>query len=207
MSLTVVLVVLVPLLLFGWLIGQAMPTPRDRQLERLRTRARTLQLHVTLRMLPDPDPEPGQRVSSGGVVREPKLEVAAYTLPLRLPRELDKRHAPSWSVARMRQHDEEVYAEGLSAGWRLQRAEVSLQPGILATLSELLARTPRGTVTLEASARDVTLCWRERGGDEEVDAIAALLEDVAAFQTARAREAAGQEARADAQPGQDAPEE
>lgn len=203
MSATVILVILVPLVLFAWLVGQAMPTPRDRQLERLRTRARELDLHVTLRMAPDPDPEPEQRVSSAGVPRDPRLELAAYALPVRLPRDVPTPHALHWRVARMRQHVDEIYVEGLAPGWRLDRADLPLQADVLVALSALIDRCPRGTVTVEGSPRDVTLCWRERGEVEEVDHLRTLLGDLAAFQTGLARAAAGLEAEREALPDSD----
>lgn len=193
MSLTVWLVVLVPLALFAWLVSQAMPTPRDKQLERLRTRARARDLHVTLRQFPDPDPDAEARVSSAGRVRDARLDLAAYTAPLRLPAGVEKRHAPSWRVCRMRNHPDEQYDAGLPTGWRFDRAELPLRDAVLAELSTLLARTPEGTAALEASARDVTLCWRERGEAEAVDAVADLLADVVAFQLAVADDAAKRE--------------
>lgn len=193
MSLTVWLVILVPLAIFVWLVGQAMPTPREKQLERLRARARVLDLHVSLRQLPDPDPDAASRVSGGGRLRDAKLDLAAYTAPLRMPAGLEKRHAPSWRVCRMRNHEQEQYDAGLPPGWRLDRAELPLRDSVLAELSALLARAPEGTVALEASSRDATLSWRERGEAEAVDEVAGLLADTVAFQLTIAEETAQRE--------------
>ncbi|MEE4298975.1 MAG: hypothetical protein V2J24_06000 [Pseudomonadales bacterium] len=204
MSLTIWLVILVPLAIFAWLVAQAMPSPRDRQLGRLRARARTLDLQVSLRQLKDPDPDPASRVSGGGRVRDAKLDLAAYTAPLRLPAGVEKRHAPAWRVCRMRHHAQEQYDEGLPAGWRFDLAELPLREPVLAELAALLARAPEGTAALEASAREVTLCWRERGEADAVDEVAALLADVVAFQLARAAESAQRErAGAGAAAGED----
>lgn len=193
MSATVWLVILVPLAIFAWLVGQAMPTPRDRQLERLRARARELDVHVSLRQLRDPDPDASSRVTSGGKERDAKLDLAAYTLPLRLPSGVEKRHAPSWRVCRMRHHPDEQYDDNLPPGWRLDRAELPLRSEVLGDLSALIARAPEGTAALEASPRDATLCWRERGEVAEVDAIAELLAGVVGFQLSLAEQEARRE--------------
>ena len=196
MSVTVWFVILIPLAIFAWLVGQAMPTPRDRQLQRLRSRARELDIHVSLRQLRDPDPDPGSRVTSGGRTRDARLDLAAYARPLRLPDGVETRHAPTWRLCRMRHHAEDRYDEGLPPGWRLDRAELPLRAPVLAELSALVARTPAGTEALEASPREVTLCWRERGEAGALDALAAFLDDVAAFQTSLAEDAARREREA-----------
>lgn len=197
MSLTVVVIIAIPLLLFAWLIGQAMPTPRDRQLARMRTRARELEINVTVGHVADPDPDAESRVSSDGTPREPKLELAMYTRGLRLPTPVEKRHVPVWRALWMRHHADEVLTPGLPPGWRFERPDLPLLDPVLARLSELLAAMPKGTATVEASATACTIGWRERGGDAEVARIGGLLDRLAAFQLDLARAAAERERRRD----------
>ena len=54
----------VVLILFAWLLRQALPSPRDRQLERLRTAARAQGLQVSLR--PETPTQTGDRLRPGG---------------------------------------------------------------------------------------------------------------------------------------------
>ena len=203
MSVTVALVILVPLALFGWLVSQAMPTPRERQLQRLRNRAREHDIVVTLRQVKDPDPAPADRVSSGGKVREPRLEVAAYALPVRLPAPVDGRHAPAWRVQYLRNQADKVVDEGLREGWRFETPGLPLTGSPVAELSAFLASAPVGTVQVEGGKREVALCWRERGEAEEVDAIADLLARLGAWQTGLAEQAASAERAAHAPDGVD----
>jgi hypothetical protein len=206
MSATVWIVIAVPLLLFAYLIGQAMPSPRDRQLSRLRTHARSLDLNVGVHAVADPDPDAGERVDGSGRVRDARLQVAGYTRALRLPAGVEKRHMPAFRLHWMRHHPDEVLEAGLPPGWRFERADLPLTPAVLERLSALLERTPRGTVSLEASATGVSLLWRERGTTEEVDAVGALLDDVRDLAQDLARDAlAADRRRREVDDGHDAP--
>lgn len=190
--------ILIPLVLLLWLVAQVMPTPRDRQLNRLRAHARGLGLAVHVRRVPDPDPEPEARVSGGGGARDPRLEVAVYTRPLRLPAGIERRHVPAFRALAMPRHADEVLVPGLPAGWRLERSDLPLLDPVLAELGALLVRTPRGTVTVEGTASGCSVAWRERGETDEVDALAAVLDDLRGFQLALARKAVAREAAPDA---------
>lgn len=196
MSATVWVIILVPLVLFGWLIGQAMPTPRERQLQRLRGSARALDLAVSVRRIEDPDPEPVDRVSSAGQARDPRLDVAAYGRGIRLPTGVEKRHVPGWQAVWMRHHADRVFTPGMAPGWRLERADLPLLDSVIERLSALLRRAPRGTLSIEAGAGGCTLCWRERGGDAEVEQVAELLDDLREFQLELALERSRREVRA-----------
>lgn len=193
MTTTTWIVILVPLLLFGWLIAQIMPTPRDRQLARLRSRARALDMGVGVSQLADPDPDASARVSSGGEARSPKLDVAVYSRYFRLPAGIERRHVPLWRVLWMRHHADEVMVAGLPAGWRFDRPGLPLVAPVLAQLSALLARAPTGTASVEGMASGCSLSWRERGSEQEVEAIRALLDDITALQLDLARAAARRE--------------
>ena len=201
MTVTVALVILIPLALFGWLVSQAMPTPRERQLQRLRNRAREHDIVVTLRQVKDPDPAPADRVSSGGKVREPRLEVAAYALPVRLPATVEGRHAPTWRVQYLRNQADTVVDDGLCQGWRFETPGLPLTGSPIAELSAFLASAPAGTVQVEGGKREVALCWRERGEAGEVDAMADLLARLVAWQTGLAEQAAAAERAARATDG------
>ena len=203
MSVTLALVIFVPLILFGWLMSQAMPTPRERQLQRLRNRARDHDIVVTLRHVKDPDPDPADRVSSGGKVRDPRQEVAAYAFPMRLPPGVDGRHAPAWRVQYLRNHANAVHDAGLCPGWRFETAGLPLTGSAVAELSEFLADAPAGTVQIEGDKREVALCWRERGEAEEVDAVADLLAGLATWQAALAAQVASAERAARSVDGMD----
>lgn len=197
---TVWLVILVPLVLFAWLVGQAMPSPRDRQLVRLRQHARSLDLNVAVRALPDPDPDAGARVDSSGRARDAQLQVASYSRALRPPRGVEKRHLPVWRLVWMRHHAEDVMEQGLPPGWRFERAGLPLVASVLERLSALLDAVPKGTVSLEGSHTGVTLNWRERGSVDEVDAVAGVLDGIRDLGLELAREAARSEAHGRADP-------
>ena len=208
MSVSVWLVILVPLLLLGWLVSQAMPTPRDRQLQTLRGRARALDLTVTLRSLDDPDPAPAERVSSSGRPLEPKLSVAGYARALRPPSGLLPRAFPQWRVWWLRNRSGERHDEALPPGWRFDARDhdLPLVDAVTQRLGELLQQVPEGTHCVEATGREVTLYWRERGDASEVDAIGAFLDGLRAFQIDLA-ERAGAEGPEDAADDADARED
>lgn len=200
MNTTVLIIIGVTLLLFLGPLLWMRPTPRDKQLERLRARARTLGMHVSVKIIPDPDPHFSQRVTSGGKVLDPKREVAVYRLPIDLPAELDTAHAPVWEVARMRGDKEgqdklDAFNPGLQPGWQITRPGLPLHAEVIAELSGLLAQAPGGTVLLDANSRSCGLYWRERGGEEAVDSILHLLQQVRDWQLRLTRQLAEEAAR------------
>ncbi|MCC5888104.1 MAG: hypothetical protein JJT88_16845 [Gammaproteobacteria bacterium] len=198
MSITVIIIIAFTIALVVGPLMWLRPTPRDRQLERLRGHARKRGLNISIREIPDPDPRPQDRVSSGGKVLQPSLNVALYQLPLRLPGRVEGRHAPDWEVIRLR-HDvrsdvEDEVSAGLLSGWRFSRPGLPLIEGVVGRLSELLAGAPRGTAKVEGDASTVGLYWHERGAEAEVDAIADLLEALRLLQIEVSEAAAREEA-------------
>lgn len=194
MNLTIVLIVFMTLaLVMGpWLWLR--PSPRDRQQERLRVHARKVGLEVGVKFIADPDPLPQDRVSGGGRVLEPTREVAVYSRSVNLPRDLDPEYAPAWSVVRMRPDQDgaekvDHRMPSLLPGWRLAEPGLPLVESVIASLSALLAKAPRGTVMVEAGARSARLYWRERGDVDEVDRIAALLAELVDYEIGLARDA------------------
>lgn len=198
MSLTVLIIIAFTVALVVGPLMWLRPTPRDRQLERLRGQGRRLGLNISIKEIPDPDPRPQDRVSSGGKLLQPRLNVALYALPLRLPASVEARHAPQWEVIRLR-HDvrsevEEEGSAGLLPGWRFSRPGLPLVESVVGPLSKLLAVAPRGTVKVEGDAQSVGLYWHERGSEAEVDAIAELLEALRLLQLAVSEAEAREEA-------------
>lgn len=203
MTATTWIIILVPLLLFGWLIAQVMPTPRDRQLARLRRKASALGLGVGVSRMADPDPDAEARVSSSGEPRSPKLDVAVYSIGFGLPPGVERRHVPVWRVLWMHNHPDEQMVEGLPPGWRFDRPGLPLVAPVLSRLSALLSQAPRGTLSIEGAGSGCSLGWRERGAEQEVEAIQSLLDGIKALQLDLARDAARRErdANGDAEDG------
>lgn len=199
MSLTVIVIIAFTIALVVGPLMWLRPTPRDRQLERLRGHARRRGLNVSIREIPDPDPRPQDRVSSGGRLLQPSLNVALYQLPLRLPGSVEARHAPVWEVIRLRRDVrsdvEEAMSAGLLPGWRFSRPGLPLIDSVVGRLSGLLAGAPRGTAKVEGDAGAVGLYWHERGDTDEVDAIADLLESLRLLQIEVSEAAAREDAR------------
>lgn len=198
MNVTVLLIVVATIALVVGPLLWLRPTARDRQLTRLRTHARTRGLNVTVEEIAHPDPPPADRVTSGGRVRQPTLNVAAYRLPLHRPGAIEDRHVPVWEVVRLRQERDDRLEDELMAGldrhWRFSRPGLPLIEDVVGRLSALLQQAPRGTVKLTGDAQAVGLYWRERGDEGEVDAIAELLEAMRTLQLDVSRAAAREEA-------------
>ncbi len=199
MSITVIIIIAFTIALVVGPLMWLRPTPRDRQLERLRSHARSRGLNISIREIPDPDPRPQDRVSSGGKLLQPSLNVALYQLPLRLPGSIEARHAPDWEVIRLR-HDvrsevEEEMSAGLLPGWRFSRPGLPLIETVVGRLSQALATAPRGTAKVEGDAATVGLYWHERGAEDEVDAIGDLLESLRLLQLEVSETAAREDAR------------
>lgn len=198
MNATVLIIIAVTFALVVGPLFWLRPTPRDRQLERLRGHARRCGMNVSVHVIADPDPRAQDRVSSGGKVLEPKIDVALYALPLRLPGSLESRHAPAWEVIRLRHHArselEDEMSAGLHSGWRFERPGLPLWESVVTRLSEALEAIPRGSVKVEADDRAIGLYWQERGTEADVDAIADALEQIRLLQLDVAADAARAEA-------------
>lgn len=198
MNATVIIIIAVTIALVIGPLLWLRPTPRDRQLQRLRGQARSRGLNVSIREIPDPDPRPQDRVSSGGKLLQPSLNVALYQLPLRLPGNVEARHAPDWEVIRLqrdvRSEVEDEVSAGLLAGWRFSRPGLPLVESVVGRLSQALAMAPRGTAKVEGNAAAVGVYWHERGAESEVDTIAALLESLRLLQLECSEAAAREDA-------------
>lgn len=169
------LIALVLLIAFGpvlWLV----PSKKDKRVAALRAKARSEGLLVEIRRLPVRDPTPEQRVSAGGMVRDPKLECAAYGRMFRRK----SRYLPGWRLIRAAadrgpdpfpdwQFDLRPKGEG--------RAHLE---AMLAVVGPRLASLPADAVALEVDGRSAFVYWRERPGStvEEVAGIAGILGEI-----------------------------
>ena len=169
----------VVLVLFAWLLRQALPSPRDRQLERLRTAARAQGLQVSLR--PETPTQTGDRLRPGGTERQEKLLRPFYSLPLtgapRAPR-------PKWQ-ADYRPEGAPVPMEPLPAGWLLRPGTLVLAGAVLEELGPVLAAAPPGIEGIRADGGQVGALWRERGEAAEVEALKRWLETLRSFHLAQ----------------------
>lgn len=169
----------VMLVFFGWLLRQALPSPRDRQLERLRTAARAAGLQVTMR--PETPAQTGDRLRPGGTERQEKLLRPFYSLPLtgvpRAPR-------PKWQ-ADYRPEGASAPMAPLPSGWLLRPGTLVLAGSVLEDLGSLLAEAPPGIEGVRADGGQVGVLWRERGEAVEVEALKSWLEMLRSFHLAQ----------------------
>ncbi len=155
-------------------IGPAMylkPSPKDKRLVALRGRARELGLTVSIEFLPKLNPTADERVSSGGVVREPKVERAAY----RLAHGADELLGDVDVLVLKIPEDVSVVIPERRGDWAILKGEL---PKIIDDkLAELLRTLPETVLGLAFDARCVTCYWSEPAGSEatDVEAIAAWL--------------------------------
>lgn len=170
---TWIIIAVVLLAAFGpvlWIL----PSRKDRRLTALRQAAREAGLVVELKHIPKTNPTAEERVSAGGVVREPVRDAVAYqhTLPKKL------RHLPSWRLLASA-----GAAEGPLEGWVFdprQRADKDPFPRLLAQLAPWLATLPVGILGVEVGARNVLVYWGEgpSSGVEDVAKLALALENL-----------------------------
>ena len=160
-GMTWLIIVVILIVAFGpvmWL----MPSQRDRYLSKLRQQAHLEGLVVELRRLPKVNPTPEERVSAGGVVREPVVECMAYTRML--PRRM---HAlGDWRLLRD-ENSREVMA--VPAGWSIDRGFTNSTAGVgevTELLPGLLDELPTDVIGIEVTSSAVSLYWLERAGSE-----------------------------------------
>jgi len=127
-----------------------MPGERERRLSKLRLKARQRGLVVELTRIEDPSPQAHDRVSSGGVLKRPVINCAAYRLHAqRMPVELAPFHI------------------------------ACDDPQAAAKIGDGYAVLPRHWLAVERDQHGATLYWREQVDagklDETIDTIAVLL--------------------------------
>lgn len=160
---------LVIVLVIALAVGPVMwfrSTPYQQQI--INTRSRATKLGLRVQLVP---------LSELGVAGEDAKGdfVAAYGLPW-VQRESDESEVigrpASYSWRLMRQRiSHEAHFEGWWDWQNGQRADKSWHAPLLALLREL----PSDVIAIESSRQNLWLYWRERGGPERVDQVAAIL--------------------------------
>ena len=176
-----IIIGLILLAAFGpvfWLL----PSKRDRMLAKLRMAARRRGVVVEVTVVPKLDAAAEERVSAGGKVRDPKLTVAAYRLPLRERTDL----APSFSFLR---HEDDRPAA--LPGW-VEHPDVKTRrkPDDPDAYWREVALAVDGLgddfVGVEANATNAALYWKEylrgRGIEDAMDDVLARLRRLAELQ-------------------------
>jgi len=113
---------------------------------------------VELAHLPDPDPTPQQRVSSGGRLRDPVIECAAYT-HLMIER---LQWLPGWRMLRLARA-----TDGPRPGWVFEsgsRPSRDHLAQMLDVTDPVLESLPSDVVGLAVANRHLTLYWLEQPG-------------------------------------------
>lgn len=163
---TWLIIAVVLLAAFGpvlWLL----PSRRDRRLAALRQAAREAGLVVEIKRIPKTNPRPEERVSAGGVVREPVRDCAAYQWLLQ--RRL--KHLPAWRLLR-----QEGASDGPWPDWVFEphvRASEPHLDEVMSLMRRELGSLPAGVIGLEAGERAVLVYWLE-GADSGTDDVATI---------------------------------
>ena len=143
----------------------AMPSAKDKRLALLRAEARRLGVAVQMTQLPHPSPTAQQKVSAGGVQRDPMLACAAYRLPLL--RTVDPELAPSGGGSWRLQRKTGAVQPGLPAGWIWSTADAAVHApaGGVGLLEHLAA----DVLAIEGARSSVAVYWLEAGADRLPD--------------------------------------
>ncbi|MCB1682995.1 MAG: hypothetical protein R3E82_07360 [Pseudomonadales bacterium] len=172
-----IVIAVVVLAAFGpvlWIL----PSRKDRRLAALRAKAREEGLVVDLRSLPKRNAAAHERVSAAGQVRDPVVEVAAYTQGL----ERKLRNLPVWRLQRGEEEGETGNAP--REGWiYLDRPTGKAHVAAMLELADpLLAALPADVLALEVAPRSLLIYWLEgrEAGPEQVGELAARLREFGA---------------------------
>lgn len=172
---TWLIIAIVLLAAFGpvlWLV----PSKRDRRLATIREAARTEGLSVEIQHVPKTNPSAAERVSPGGVIREPTVECASYSQILR--RKL--RYLPPLRLLKA-----EGASDGPVLGWIYDpipdRATQYLERAAEA-LDELFPGLPEDVLGVEISERAAMVFWLE-GPGSGVEAVHEIAERLRALES------------------------
>ena len=160
-------IIAVALVAVGGPVFWLLPSPRERRKALLRTEARRAGLVVELASLDKPDATPAERVSAGGVRRQPKVWCAAYRLAL--PEPLGD--GRGWLLRKTSAGAEEQVVPG----WLRSGRPNGLpdDAGYWRRVAAVADAMPGGCVGLEAHARWVSWYGRETLGDATVEQVVA----------------------------------
>ena len=159
-------IIALALLAVGGPVFWMLPSRRERQKAQLRTAARQAGLVVELASLDKPDATAAERVSAGGVRRQPKVWCAAYRLPL--PGLGD---GPSWMLRKT----SAAGGDPLVPGWLRSGPRDSLpnDAGYWRRVAALADALPGDCVGVEANSRWVSWYGHESVGDAPAEQVAA----------------------------------
>ena len=141
------------------------PSRRDRFLAKLRDEARRMGLVVEISQIPKINPTSSDRVSAGGVEREPIVVCTAYRLPIRLRFE----KVPTWFL--LRNDDGDNISNDL-LGW-VQHSKIpglNLPPDTVRYWSEIrkiVDGFEDHCIAIEANSSALSWYWLENKGEWE----------------------------------------
>ena len=160
-------IIAVALIIVAGPVFWLLPSPRERRKALLRTEARRAGLVVELASLDKPDATPAERVSAGGVRRQPKVWCAAYRLALPAPPE-DGR---SWLLRKTSADT----GDRVVPGWLRSGRPESLpnDAGYWRRVAAVANALPGGCVGLEMHARWVSWYGHEALGDASAEQVVA----------------------------------
>ena len=137
-----------------------LPSASTRRAAKLRDAARQAGLVVEIATVPNLEADAAERVSAGGVPREPRIDCVAYRLPL--PKRLA--HSPRWMLVKARV--ESRYIDG----WATPKPPVDVPTESEAywrDVRRIIDGLPGGCVAVEAGPQMVAWYGRERIGEAE----------------------------------------
>ena len=160
------IVVIVVLLAIIGPVVYLMPSKRERQLADVRMIARRAGLGVALTHIPKLDAAAEERVSAGGVQRDPTIECASYKLMF--PRRLDA--APCWYVLRGASTKRREPIDGWTSVSAIDNVSVTEAP-YWSTVTSLVEAMPGGCLAVEATPNYVAWMGTERLGGEDAETV------------------------------------
>jgi hypothetical protein len=148
-----------------------MPSRRDRRLAAMRLTARQEGLSVDIRHIPKTNPTAQDRVSSGGVIRDPVVECAAYALTFAQP----LNRLPVWRLLKA-----QGAADGPRPNWLFDPVPDTSNPHwarLWTCFETLFENLPDDVIGLEMEPRLTTVFWLETptSGPTQVSEIAGQL--------------------------------
>jgi hypothetical protein len=176
---------LIIVLILVVVIGPVMylvPTAADKRLTNLRAAARGQGLNVQITSVPKLDPASHERVTAGGKRQDPRIQCAAYHLPL------GENFSGLGNLMLMKLPDQPtVTVEEVTPGWGLsadsdqafwQRYNAGGKG--VAQLLHIVSQLPDDVLAVAFDSRSVACYWREKAAAEEgvVDRIADALTSV-----------------------------
>jgi len=149
-----------------------LPTPKDKRLAGLREQARNLGLNVKLESIEQLDPGPQERVSAGGVYKDPRYSCAAYQLPMSIGSYVDDRLI----LLKIPAQPTVPFVVAMD-GWALSGPAsqavwqgIARVESITQVLREILGKLPQDTLACAIDARFVACYWTEKA-DTDSDAV------------------------------------